>query len=80
MGDGAKERDRKGWEESGMNYGGSKGRGDSPIKPYLSGIYNYIMMHPLSHQVNWQLLFPAPPIPFLASPDSASFPHLLLSV
>lgn len=66
MGDGAKERSRKGWEESGMNYGGSEGRGDSPIKAYLSGIYNYIMMHPLSHQVNWQLLFPALPISLLA--------------
>lgn len=50
-----------------------RGGGGSPIKPYLSGIYNYIMMHPLSHQVNWQLLFPAHPIPLLASPWISQF-------
>lgn len=66
MGDRAKERDRKGWEERGMNYQGSSGRRDSPIKPYLSGIYNYIMMHPLPHQVNWQSLFLAHPTPLLS--------------
>lgn len=67
MGDRAKEREKR-LGERGINYRGSNGRGDTPIKPYLSGIYNYIMMHPPSHQVNWQLLFLALPIPLLASP------------
>lgn len=38
MGDGAKERDRKGWEESGMNYGGSEGGGGTALlKPIFVG-------------------------------------------
>lgn len=57
MGDRVKERDKKGWKERGINYQSSSGRRDIPITPHLSGIYNYIMMHPLSHQVNRQSFF-----------------------
>lgn len=77
MGDRVKERDRKGWKERGINYQSSSGRRDSPITPYLSGIYNYIMMHPLSHQVNRQSLFLAvavTPSSLFLSPALACLP------
>lgn len=84
MGDRVKERDRKGWKERGINYQSSSGRRDSPIKPYLSGIYNYIMMHPLPHQVNWQSLFLALAVTPIFSLSSlcispSFFPHILFS-
>lgn len=60
MVDRVRQRDRKGWKEREINYQSSSGRKDSPIKAHLSGIYNYIMMHPLPHQVNWQLFLLAP--------------------
>lgn len=73
MGDRVKERDRKGWKERGINYWSSSGRRESPITPYLSGIYNYIMMHPLSHQVNRQSLFLA----LAVTPSSLFLPPVL---
>lgn len=83
MGDRVKERDRKGWKERGINYQSSSGRRDSPIKPYLSGIYNYIMMHPLPHQVNWQSLFsgccsPSPHLSFFPLCQPFFFPMFSL--
>lgn len=75
MGDRVKERDRKGWKERGINYLSSSGRRDSPITPNLSGIYNYIMMHPLSHQVNRQSLSLA-----LAVTPSSLFLPLVLAL
>lgn len=83
MGDRVKERDRKGWKERGINYQSSGGRRERPITPYLSGIYNYIMMHPLSHQVNRQSLscFCSHSLFSLSSPCiSPSFHHILFSL
>lgn len=73
MVDRVKEKDRKGWKERGINYQSSKGRRDSAITPYLCGIYNYIMMHPLSHQVNRQSLFLA----LAVTPSSLFLPAVL---
>lgn len=84
MGDRVKERDKKGWKERGINYQSSSGRRDIPITPHLSGIYNYIMMHPLSHQVNRQSFFLAlaviPSSLFLPPALALLFsPHFLFS-
>ncbi len=73
MGDRVKERDKKGWKERGINYQSSSGRRDIPITPHLSGIYNYIMMHPLSHQVNRQSFFLA----LAVTPSSLFLPPAL---
>lgn len=73
MGDRVKERDRKGWKERRINYQSSSGRRDSPITPNLSGIYNYIMMHPLSHQVNRRSLSLA----LAVTPSSLFYPLVL---
>lgn len=76
MGDRAKEKDREGWKERGINYRRSSGRSQSPITPNHSGIYNYIMMHPLFHQVNRQSLFLAPSPLVLGSVLAPWQPHV----
>lgn len=54
---GERESARNGWIERGINYHGCGGRRESSITSHLSGIYNYIMMHLLSHQLNRQSFF-----------------------